>query len=212
MSTRVIQLALSISNAYLLIGRHPVLVDAGAPGDEERLLRALRAHDVAPEDLALIVLTHGHTDHTGSVNAVAAGGAPVAIGVGDVGLLEAGANGVLPATGPAGIVLRPLIKRMTFAGASAQVRVSEPLRLEPYGIAGVMTPVGGTRLARARCCWRTAPRSSATWSAAGSSTARRGPAVRCGTTSPRTCRRSAAHWRRSWQRKPLGCSPVTADR
>jgi glyoxylase-like metal-dependent hydrolase (beta-lactamase superfamily II) len=105
MSTRVIQLALSISNAYLLIGRHPVLVDAGAPGDDERLLGALRAHDVAPEDLALIVLPHGHTDHTGSVNAVAAGEAPVAIGAGDVRLLEAGANGVLPAIGPAGTAL-----------------------------------------------------------------------------------------------------------
>jgi len=143
MSTRVIPLALSISNAYLLLGERPVLVDAGVPGEETRLLGALCAHGVTPEDLSLIALTHGHTDHTGSVNGAAAGGAPVAIGAADAGLLEAGANGALPPIGPVGALLRPLIKRMTFAGASPQIRVTEPLRLEPYGIAGVMVPVGG---------------------------------------------------------------------
>jgi hydroxyacylglutathione hydrolase len=143
MSSRVIPLALSISNAYLLLGDHPVLVDAGVPGEEERLLSALRSRGVTPADLSLIALTHGHTDHTGSVHGAAAGGAPVAIGAADAGLLKAGANGILPPTGPAGVLLRPLIRRMTFAGASPRIMVSEPLRLEPYGIAGVMVPVGG---------------------------------------------------------------------
>jgi hydroxyacylglutathione hydrolase len=143
MSAPVIPLALSISNAYLLLGERPVLVDAGVPGEETRLLGALRAHGVTPKDLSLIALTHGHTDHTGSVKAVAAGEVPIAIGALDAGLLGSGANGTLPPTGPAGALLRPLIKRMTFAGATPQFRVTEPLRLEPYGIAGVMVPVGG---------------------------------------------------------------------
>lgn len=143
MSARVIPLALSISNAYLLLGERPVLVDAGIPGEEARLLAALRAHGVAPGDLSLIALTHGHTDHTGSVNGAAADGVPIAIGAADAGLLEAGANGALPPTGPAGALLRPLIRRMTFGGACPRIRVTEPLRLDPYGMAGVMVPVGG---------------------------------------------------------------------
>lgn len=143
MSPRVVPLPLSISNAYLLVGDRPVLVDAGAPGEETRLIEALRAHGVRPDDLALIALTHGHTDHTGSVNAVAAGGAPVAIGVGDVGLLRSGTNGRLPTTGPAGALLRPYIKRLTFPGMTPQIEVTAPLRLQPYGIEGVMVPVGG---------------------------------------------------------------------
>lgn len=143
MSTRVVALPLSISNAYLLLGERPVLVDAGVPGEEARLVGALRAHGVTAEDLSLIALTHGHTDHTGSVNGVAAAGVPVAIGAADAGLLTAGANGRLPPTGPAGALLRPLIKRMTFAGARPAIRVTGPLRLEPYGIAAVMMPVGG---------------------------------------------------------------------
>lgn len=143
MSTRVVTLPLSISNAYLLLGDRPVLVDAGVPGEDDRLVEALRAHGVEPRDLALVALTHGHTDHTGSVAAVAAGGAPVAIGAGDAGLLRAGANGVLPPTGPAGVLLRPYIRRMTFGGAIPGIEVTGPLRLEPYGLGGVMVPVGG---------------------------------------------------------------------
>ena len=143
MRTRVVPVPLSISNAYLLLGDRPVLVDTGVPGEEARLAEALRGHRVAPEDLALIALTHGHTDHAGSVNGVAAGGAPVAIGAGDASLLRAGVNGVLPATGPAGVLLRPYIRRMTFGGAVPKIEVTEPLRLEPYGVSGVMVPTGG---------------------------------------------------------------------
>jgi hydroxyacylglutathione hydrolase len=69
-TVRVVPLPLSISNAYLLLGDRPVLVDAGKPGEEEKLLDSLHQHGIAPSDLALVVLTHGHTDHTGAVNAV----------------------------------------------------------------------------------------------------------------------------------------------
>ena len=55
----------AISNCYLLLGERPVLVDTGAPGDLKRILAALRAQAVEPTQLALIVLTHGHSDHAG---------------------------------------------------------------------------------------------------------------------------------------------------
>jgi len=37
-TVRIVPLLLSISNAYLLLGDRPVLIDAGKPGEEERLL------------------------------------------------------------------------------------------------------------------------------------------------------------------------------
>src|ERR1700752_2295595 len=118
-------------------------VVAGRPGEEEKLLDVLHEHGIAPSDLSLVVLTHGHTDHAGSVNAVARAGVPIAIGADDAGLLERGANELLPITGFAGRVLRPVITRMTFAGASPQVLVQEPLRLDAYGIGAAMVPVPG---------------------------------------------------------------------
>ncbi len=139
----IVPLPLSISNAYLLIGDRPVLVDASIPGEEQKLLDLLDQHGIAPSDLALVVLTHEHTDHTGAVNAVSRTGVPIAIGADDAGLLERGANELLSANGFVGRVLRPSIARMTFAGASPQVLVREPLRLDAYGIGASMVPVSG---------------------------------------------------------------------
>jgi hydroxyacylglutathione hydrolase len=142
-TVRVVPLPLSISNAYLLLGERPVLVDAGRPGEEEKLVDSLHQHGIAPSDLSLVVLTHGHTDHAGSVNAVSGAGAPIAIGADDAGLLERGVNERLPITGFPGRILRPVITRMTFAGASPQVLIRKPLRLDPYGIGATMVPVPG---------------------------------------------------------------------
>ena len=71
----------------------------GRPGEEDRLLDSSDQHGIAPSDLALVVLTHGHTDHAGSVNAVVRAGVPIAIGADDAGLLERGVNEQLPITG-----------------------------------------------------------------------------------------------------------------
>ena len=140
---RIVPLPLSISNAYLLLGDRPVLVDAGRPGEDEKLVHLLHEHGVAPSDLSLVVLTHGHTDHAGSVNALARAGVPIAIGADDAGLLERGVNEQLPITGFPGRILRPVITRMTFDGASPQVLVRESMRLDPYGVGGAMVPVPG---------------------------------------------------------------------
>ncbi|XP_072447561.1 metallo-beta-lactamase domain-containing protein 1-like [Chiloscyllium punctatum] len=52
----------------LLKGSHVVLVDTGNPWDRDHLLRSLGAHGLEPEDVSLVVCTHGHSDHVGNLN------------------------------------------------------------------------------------------------------------------------------------------------
>ena len=49
-------------------GEHCVLVDTGADGlapTTGRLLQNLHAEGIAPEDIGMVILTHGHPDHIG---------------------------------------------------------------------------------------------------------------------------------------------------
>ncbi len=42
------------------------MIDAGSPGNERAIQRWFKAINLAPEDLRLVVLTHGHFDHVGT--------------------------------------------------------------------------------------------------------------------------------------------------
>lgn len=82
-----------VSTSYLLIGARVVVVDPGPPGGTRRLLRALRRHGHGPGDVALIVVTNGHVDHTGAAEELRARtGAPIVAGAasrvdGDLGFV-----------------------------------------------------------------------------------------------------------------------------
>ncbi len=43
-----------------------ILVDAGIPGSEGKIARALSRHGLSFEEIKLIIVTHAHTDHAGS--------------------------------------------------------------------------------------------------------------------------------------------------
>ena len=45
-----------------------VMVDTGYPHMRERIIENMRAVGLDPEDLRLLLITHGHWDHTGSAS------------------------------------------------------------------------------------------------------------------------------------------------
>jgi glyoxylase-like metal-dependent hydrolase (beta-lactamase superfamily II) len=64
---RIPILPLGIVNAHLI--RSPagsILVDAGIPGSEHKIAKALVQHGLSFRDIKLIIVTHAHTDHAGS--------------------------------------------------------------------------------------------------------------------------------------------------
>lgn len=48
-------------------GERRLLVDTSGPENRSMLREALRSHGLAPSDIGLVVLTHGHGDHEGNL-------------------------------------------------------------------------------------------------------------------------------------------------
>ncbi len=63
----VFQVPGSRTNAYLVTeGDELTLIDAGYPGDRDRVFAAIDRLGRRPGDVAAVVLTHGHVDHLGA--------------------------------------------------------------------------------------------------------------------------------------------------
>ncbi|RKE22718.1 MBL fold metallo-hydrolase [Streptomyces sp. TLI_171] len=133
-------------NAYLVLGRRPVLVDAGTPGSGQRIRDRIAAHGVDPAELALIVITHGHIDHFGSAAELQRlTGAPLAGHVADLGPYRSGRVRApyLP-TGPMG----RLMARHRKLHARAEpfepaVLVRGETALDEFGVAARIVPTPG---------------------------------------------------------------------
>ena len=59
-----------VSNFYLVLGNESFVVDTGLPGRAGQLENCLKSLGKNPKDIRVIVLTHHHFDHTGSLNKI----------------------------------------------------------------------------------------------------------------------------------------------
>ncbi|MEU3407104.1 MBL fold metallo-hydrolase [Streptomyces sp. NPDC006670] len=133
-------------NAYLLLGRRPVVVDAGTPGSGRKIHDAIAAHGVDPADLSLIVLTHGHIDHFGAAAELSRlTGAPVAGHVADLGPFRTGRvrEPYLP-TGPMGRLMARNAKLHARAEpVEPEVLLRGETDLSEFGIEARVMPTPG---------------------------------------------------------------------
>lgn len=139
----VLRIPLGIVSAYVLLGRSPVLVDAGPSGNARRILSRLQAAGINPSDLGLILLTHGHTDHFGSAAAVRElTGARIAIHPADAPSLRAGNDGAMVPTGTLGRVAHRMIGRVTVPAMEPDLMLEDGQTLAEFGIDGrvIATP------------------------------------------------------------------------
>ena len=122
-----------------------VLVDAGSPGNEHRILRQVRA--IGRDDLRLIFITHAHFDHDGSAAALRRmTGAPIAIHRADAGALARGETqlGTARGRGIAGqVVLELLGMHLRAEPASADILLEEGDDLNRYGLDAVVLHTPG---------------------------------------------------------------------
>jgi hydroxyacylglutathione hydrolase len=70
MSISIHPIGLVDSECYLIRSEGSILIDAGAPNKAKGIVKALERLAVQPEEIQLIVLTHGHWDHIGSAKEI----------------------------------------------------------------------------------------------------------------------------------------------
>lgn len=88
---RFYRIPVGIDNCYLLCGEKAVLIDGGAPNNLNAFVFGLQKLDVEPQEIKLIILTHGHADHIGSLHDIQRlSGAKVAVHRGDQYWVESG--------------------------------------------------------------------------------------------------------------------------
>jgi glyoxylase-like metal-dependent hydrolase (beta-lactamase superfamily II) len=138
----IIRIELAYSNAYVIRSARPILIDSGSPGELTDIRDALADHGLRLEDLALVVLTHGHGDHSGGAAAIrSATKALVALGKGDLGMAAAGKNTPLPPTNLTARLIRPFVD-FGYPPFVPDIAVDE-LDLAPYGIRGKVVSMPG---------------------------------------------------------------------
>jgi hydroxyacylglutathione hydrolase len=70
MNTEIISFNLGVTSCYLIIGKDIVMIDGGMPNKLPAFKRILAKHNIDPERIKLLILTHSHFDHCGSASAI----------------------------------------------------------------------------------------------------------------------------------------------
>lgn len=135
-------LKFGINRCYIIKGKHAIMVDGGPPKQLNNFLKQLSAFEIKPEEIKLIILTHGDFDHTGSAKDIKeVTGAKVAIHENDRKLLEEGIF-----NWPAGVTawgrfihftMMPLVRKIQINKLRPDVLLSnDDFPLDEYGIGG----------------------------------------------------------------------------
>jgi glyoxylase-like metal-dependent hydrolase (beta-lactamase superfamily II) len=72
MSISIFPISMGISTVYALRGDGVILIDGGGPNSIKTFKRGIENASIDPEEIKLIVLTHGHWDHIGSTKEIQA--------------------------------------------------------------------------------------------------------------------------------------------
>jgi glyoxylase-like metal-dependent hydrolase (beta-lactamase superfamily II) len=136
---RIHRIAVRETNCYLLWGRQGViLIDPGPPGSAPAIIAGATEAGVRPEDVRLILVTHGHLDHYGAAADVQGWcGAPVAAYRGEAEFSQDRRNALPPAQTVRGSIVRGFYLLLSplarFTPLEADVVLEDKADLLTYG-------------------------------------------------------------------------------
>jgi glyoxylase-like metal-dependent hydrolase (beta-lactamase superfamily II) len=139
---KIIPIFLKYSNAHLIKNNVLALVDTGYTGNADRILAAIR-EEGKPKELSLIIITHGHLDHIGSLPGLRkALAAKVVIHRSDMEALRTGRS----TSSKKASILGRLVGSQGGKGWDAiepDIIVDGEMDLKDFGIDGVIIPTPG---------------------------------------------------------------------
>jgi glyoxylase-like metal-dependent hydrolase (beta-lactamase superfamily II) len=70
MNMKIYPIPLGVARSYIIQGEGAVMIDGGAPKKAKAFIKGLKKTPVSPEEIKLLILTHGHWDHIGSAKEI----------------------------------------------------------------------------------------------------------------------------------------------
>jgi glyoxylase-like metal-dependent hydrolase (beta-lactamase superfamily II) len=145
---RIPILPLGTVNAHVIRGDAGcILVDAGIPGSERKIAKALARHGLTFRDIRLIIVTHAHTDHAGSAAALRRlSGAPILAHSDDADYYSHKAPMIFCPTGQVGrLFLKTPFPHQPFEGFVPDIMMTngDTVSLSEFGVDGVIRHTAG---------------------------------------------------------------------
>jgi len=143
------RIAVRGTNCYLLQGQDgTVLIDPGPPGGAPAVVDGAREAGIRPDDIRLILVSHGHLDHYGAAAEVKAWcDAPVAAHPDAPAFSQDRRNALPPAQTVRGSIVRWLYLLLSplvhFAPLEADVGLDDGADLSPYGVDAHLVAIPG---------------------------------------------------------------------
>lgn len=144
MAVSVFRIDLGFDQCYVLKSEGVIAVDAGAPNRGKQFAEGLKRANLAPHDVRLVVITHGHWDHIGSAKAIQdLTGAKIAMHHRDAAWFERFPKSLSPGVTPWGKAVHKMhglfMPLVTVPPVDVDVVVGdEGLPLAGYGIPGTI--------------------------------------------------------------------------
>ncbi|KUG04182.1 metallo-beta-lactamase superfamily hydrolase [hydrocarbon metagenome] len=142
-------LRLGITNCYLIKGyRGYIMIDAGSLRKEKLFLALLAKQHISPQDIDLIIITHAHFDHIGSLAGIKRMcSCPVLAHPVEARIMREGEIVIPPGTNMLGSAVSFLGKRvrplLAFEPVESEITIDCQYDLGEFGIKGKILPTPG---------------------------------------------------------------------
>jgi len=148
MSINIYSIPLGVDRVHIIRGEKTIIIDGGMAGQAKKFAKAIEKLSIKPEDIVLIVLTHGHWDHVGSAKDIKdLTGARIALHQEEKDWLEKSLTPLPPAVTAWGKIVFKIMKMcessLKFPAAKVDIVLgNQEMSLTEYGIPGkiIYTP------------------------------------------------------------------------